>query len=227
MTDKFRNKYRIPSARLQTWDYSWNAAYFVTICTHNRQNFFGKISDAKMQLSEIGTISHQFWNEIPNHFPFIQLGEFIAMPNHIHGIIIINNPPHSPGKSNDAGEINNPAAPYSPDNVQTPNLGVSSGIPERANPENRDNDAANNPLKKQKSGGKNEQWKPGTLGVIINQYKRICTIHARKINPNFAWQTRFHDIIIRDERAFDAISEYIKNNPAKWAADQFHQQNKT
>ncbi|MDT0645422.1 hypothetical protein RM545_01865 [Zunongwangia sp. F260] len=95
--------------------------------------------------------SHQFWNEIPNHFPFIQLGEFIAMPNHIHGIIIINNPPHSFGKSNDAGELNNPAAPYSPDNVQTPNLGVSSVNPERANPENRGNGAINPSSKKHKS----------------------------------------------------------------------------
>jgi hypothetical protein len=83
-----------------------------------------------------------------------------------------------------------------------------------------------NPIKNINSGGKNEQWKPGTLGVIINQYKCICTIHARKINPDFAWQTRFYDIIIRDDRAFNTISEYIKNNPAKWAADKFHQQNK-
>jgi len=66
------------------------------------------------------------------------------------------------------------------------------------------------------TGGKNEQWKPGTLGVIINQYKRICTINARKINPNFAWQSRFHDIIIRNDRAFKTISNYIIRNPAKW-----------
>ncbi|MDT0649859.1 transposase [Autumnicola edwardsiae] len=216
MTEKFRNKYRIPSARLQNWDYSWNAAYFITICTHNRQNFFGRIADGKMQLSEIGKITHHFWNEIPNHFPYIQLGEFIAMPNHIHGIIIIDN------------------------NVQTPKLGVSSANSERANSEranseranppnfskNRGNGTENESDKKHKSGGKNEQWKPGTLGVIINQYKRICTIHARKINPDFAWQTRFYDIIIRDDRAFNNISEYIKNNPTKWAADKFHHQNK-
>jgi len=69
---------------------------------------------------------------------------------------------------------------------------------------------------KSKSGGKNEQWKPGTLGVIINQYKRICTINARKTHPNFAWQPRFHDIIIRNDRAFKTISNYIINNHEKW-----------
>ncbi len=56
----------------------------------------------------------------------------------------------------------------------------------------------------------------GNLGVIINQYKRICTIHARKINPDFAWQSRFYDHIIRNDESFHKIAEYIRNNPMKW-----------
>ena len=115
MAEKFRNKYRIPSARLQSWDYGWNSAYFITICTHNRTNFFGKILNGKIRLSEIGKIAHTYWHEIPNHFPFAALGEFIAMPNHIHGIIIINK--------------SHPAKWQSLD-VQTPKLGVSSVHPE-------------------------------------------------------------------------------------------------
>ena len=63
MSDKFQNKYRIPSARLQNWDYGWNAAYFITICTQNRECYFGEIIDEKMFLSEIGTIVQQYWNE--------------------------------------------------------------------------------------------------------------------------------------------------------------------
>lgn len=90
MSDKYQNKYRIPSARLQDWDYGWNAPYFVTICTQNREHYFGKIGNGKMQLSEIGEIAKKCWIEIPEHFTFVELGAFVVMPNHVHGIIIIN-----------------------------------------------------------------------------------------------------------------------------------------
>jgi len=93
MADKFQDKYRIPSARLQTWDYSSNAAYFITICTKNREHFFGEItgSEPEMALNELGKLANQFWLDIPNHFPFIILDAFIIMPNHVHGILIIDN----------------------------------------------------------------------------------------------------------------------------------------
>lgn len=90
--DKFLNKYRIPSARLQTWDYGWNAPYFVTICTANRECFFGNIVDNEMKLSVIGELANQFWTEIPNHFPFVILDAFVVMPNHVHGILIFDKP---------------------------------------------------------------------------------------------------------------------------------------
>ncbi len=57
MSDKFKNKYRISSARLQTWNYAWDAAYFVTICTKNREHYFGEIENAVMNLSGIGIIA--------------------------------------------------------------------------------------------------------------------------------------------------------------------------
>jgi REP element-mobilizing transposase RayT len=89
MPDKFQNKYRIASARLQWWDYGKNAAYFVTICTQKREHFFGNISNNEMHLTDIGQLAHKFWAEIPHHFTFVHLGEFVIMPNHVHGIIII------------------------------------------------------------------------------------------------------------------------------------------
>ena len=92
MTDKYQNKYRIPSARLQNWNYGWNAPYFVTICTQNRECYFGDIVDGKIQLSEIGEMAQKYWMEIPQQFPFVQLGAFVVMPNHVHGIIIIDKP---------------------------------------------------------------------------------------------------------------------------------------
>jgi len=90
MQNKFKNKYRISSASLQTWDYANNGAYFITICTQNREHFFGNIKNGNMQLSEIGKLAQQFWYEIPNHFPMVELGNFVVMPNHVHGILIID-----------------------------------------------------------------------------------------------------------------------------------------
>src|SRR6056297_360165 len=92
MSDKFKGKYRIESARLQNWDYGWNALYFVTICTKNRECFFGEIQDGKMEFSKIGEKAGKFWLEIPEHFPFVKLDVHVVMPNHVHGIIIIDKP---------------------------------------------------------------------------------------------------------------------------------------
>lgn len=86
----FQGKYRVPSARLEDWDYASPGYYFVTICTKDHKSFFGEVSDGKMCLSKIGGIARKFWLDIPNHFPFVDLDEFIIMPNHVHGIVIIN-----------------------------------------------------------------------------------------------------------------------------------------
>jgi hypothetical protein len=72
-----------------------------------------------------------------------------------------------------------------------------------------------------KQGGTNDKWYAGTLGVIINQFKRICTIESRKIHADFAWQTRFHDHIIRNDAEYQRIENYIINNPKNWNEDKF------
>ncbi len=86
----FKNKYRIESARLQTWDYASEGSYFITICTKDRNHYFGEIVDAEMQLSPAGILADVFWHEIKNHANNIELGEFVVMPNHIHGILILH-----------------------------------------------------------------------------------------------------------------------------------------
>lgn len=76
ITIKYQNKYRSESARLKNWDYGSNGIYFITICTKNRTHYFGEIENKKMVLSEMGKLAHQFWEEIPNYFPFIRIGKF-------------------------------------------------------------------------------------------------------------------------------------------------------
>ena len=75
--------------RYKGYDYAKDGFYFVTICTKDRQLFFGDVVNEKMQLSKIGQIAEKYWLEISNHFKNIKLHEYIIMPNHIHGIIQI------------------------------------------------------------------------------------------------------------------------------------------
>ena len=238
MSDKFQNKYRIPSARLQNWDYGWNAAYFITICTQNRECYFGKIVDEKIILSEIGTVVQQYWSDIPTHFPFVELGEFVVMPNHIHGIIIINKP--DDGRYNETtiiettiietpSVIEMPSVETTPSVVETPNLGVTTIPTNKIIPATEPIPAipvtetipTPEPIPTNRTAAASEKWNPGTLGVILNQYKRICTIHAREIHADYGWQSRFHDHIIRNDESFQRISEYIRNNPLNWRNDKF------
>jgi len=93
-TEKFKNKYRIKSARKENWNYSNDANYFITICVKNMIHYFGEIletqSIASLRYTEIAKIVQEYWLEIPNKHPYVILDEFIIMPNHVHGIIIIN-----------------------------------------------------------------------------------------------------------------------------------------
>ena len=89
-----RKKFKDETNRLKNWDYGSNAAYFITICTANRNPFFGEIEKAKMHLSDIGEIANQYWSEIPDHFPFVKLDAYVIMPDHVHGIIIIDKQIH-------------------------------------------------------------------------------------------------------------------------------------
>jgi REP element-mobilizing transposase RayT len=102
MTKKFRNRYRVESVRKKGFDYSRTGSYFITICTRNKEHLFGKIINSdennkdvqsqKMILNDFGEIVKYCWFDLPNHYPHIILDEFIIMPDHIHGIIHINNP---------------------------------------------------------------------------------------------------------------------------------------
>ena len=100
--DKYQNKYRIPTNRLRGYDYGANGCYYVTICTKNRVHYFGEIVNVmagtvvetdnypSLRATEIGKIAEKYWIDIPNHFPFVILDQFVIMPNHIHGILFFN-----------------------------------------------------------------------------------------------------------------------------------------
>ncbi|MBE0468422.1 MAG: transposase, partial [Methyloprofundus sp.] len=82
-------KHNRRSIRLKGYDYSQAGAYFVTICTQNRDCLFGEIIEGEMVLNDAGKMVQTIWDQIPPHYPGIGIDAFIAMPNHIHGIVIV------------------------------------------------------------------------------------------------------------------------------------------
>ncbi len=86
----FRNRYRIPTTRLPGWNYAWDGFYFVTICTKDRECHFGHVANGRMRLSPIGRIVRNEWRRTARLRPDVTLDAFVVMPNHVHGIIVIN-----------------------------------------------------------------------------------------------------------------------------------------
>jgi len=197
MSDKFKNKYRIPSTRLSNWDYSSNAAYFITICTANREHHFGTIIDSKIQLSSIGEFAYKCWREIPNHFPHFYLDEFVVMPNHIHGIVMIEKP-----------YIENNSLPLVVETRHALSLRKTD---------------INEPEEKPKHPRYRNQGK-NTISAMVGSFKSAVTKYSSENKIKFGWQTRFHEHIIRDSKEFNLIRDYIINNPGSWVNDKFYSQ---
>jgi len=76
--------------RLKGYDYSENGIYFVTSCIHKRMHLFGKVENGEMRLNEFGMIAQKQWDWLENQYPYVVLHNFVAMPNHIHGLIEID-----------------------------------------------------------------------------------------------------------------------------------------
>lgn len=79
------------SIRLPNYDYTQAGAYYLTIVTHNRESLFGEVVDGEMKLSVFGQIAQREWERLPKRFKPIELGAFVVMPDHVHGIIILHN----------------------------------------------------------------------------------------------------------------------------------------
>ena len=173
--------------RYKGYDYSKDGLYFVTICTKDRELYFGDIINEKMRLSRIGRAVERFWLEIPKHFPFVELDEFVIMPNHIHGIIEI---------ARDA-EIQNVGT----QNVGTQNVGTQNFVFLQEEYQN-------------KLGPQSKNLSSIIRGFKIG-VKKFCTNN----NVIFAWQSRFYDRIIRNEKELNNIRQYIIDNPLKWELD--------
>jgi REP element-mobilizing transposase RayT len=223
MTDKFQNTYRIASARLPGWDYGWNAPYFVTICTKDRECFFGEIVNGEMNLSKTGVIADLMWYEIKNHAKGVELGEFIVMPNHVHGIITLNGDSGVQNDHPDSTVETTHALSLPQIDQPGPNDIRGDSHPVETTPALSLQSKQSPIVESQKTPAQQRFQNQGknTLSSIVGGYKAAVTKHANRLKLDFAWQPRFYDHIIRDEQSFRTISNYILNNPQSWAQDKF------
>jgi REP element-mobilizing transposase RayT len=85
----FKNRFRVESTRLQSWNYSTPGYYFVTLCAKRRRCFFGDEADGEMRLSGIGRVVEHEWRRIPEVWTGVGIDAFVVMPNHLHGIVVL------------------------------------------------------------------------------------------------------------------------------------------
>jgi REP element-mobilizing transposase RayT len=183
-TEKFQNKYRLKSARAEWHDYG-GGAYFITVCTKQKEHFFGEINDGKMQLSPIGKYLSENLHNITQHYSYAEIPLFVVMPNHWHAIVFI-------------------------DGNQTP----ENDSPTRSDVARHVSTTTETMM--------NIRAKKGWLSVAIGGIKSSITKFANTNKIDFAWQTRFHDHIIRDTTEMNRIADYIENNPITWQTDCFN-----
>lgn len=185
--------------RLAGWDYSSEGVYFITICCMDRQLFFGKIKENKIILSEIGLVASKYWLQIPDHFPHVKLDEFVVMPNHIHGIIILDyslvGPRHGVALQSTMDEY----------------VGSCHGMTLHTGQKSNQNiNQFSRPVK-------------NSVSVIINQFKSSVKRWCNKNGfDHFQWHSRFYDEILHNENSIDNIREYIYFNPKNWTDDELY-----
>ncbi|AFZ56567.1 transposase [Anabaena cylindrica FACHB-243] len=210
------------SIRLKEYNYTQIGAYFVTICTYQRNCLFGEIVDGEMKLNTNGEIAKGCWLSLPRHFQNVELDEFVIMPNHLHGIIILvksaalAKQDFSQSFSEAVGEAlakqdfsqsfsaAEGEALANLNDQQQPNLSSQCFAPTG---------------EKIKING----TKPQSLAAIIQNYKSVSTRQINRINKdkgNVIWQRNYYEHIIRNEEALNNIRQYIVTNPISWAEDQ-------
>ena len=209
MSDLFKNKYRISSTRLAAWDYTAAGIYFITICTNHRVRWFGKIENGQMKLSAIGKIIKDEWIKTAQIRQNITLDEWIIMPDHIHGIIIINDAETTrrvvsmPNDKNSNNQMIH-AHDDQGDN-KWEKINIKNGNQCKPNAE------TTRRVVSAKDSVAVRTLQSNSIGSIIGQFKSICTKRIWNMGfRSFRWQSRFHDRIIRDERELYIKRKYIR-----------------
>jgi len=197
------------SIRLKGYDYSQAGAYFITICCKDRKCRFGKIvvGASVMELNECGQIAYDEWLKLSERFSNFELDVFQIMPNHMHGIIVLN------------------------DIVGATLAVAQNAVAQNAVVQNAVAQNVPNGIIALNDVGATARVAPtttnATIGDIVGAYKSLvangCLDIYKTKNETMGklWQRNYYEHIIRNEQSYQTISDYIINNPAKWKDDKF------
>ena len=162
----------------------------MTICTKDREHRFGEIVDGETRGNDLAAVVQSCWNDLPNHYPNVELDQFVTMPNHVHGIIVILDEPIIVGDP-PVGDGSKP--------LDQPTVGATSRRP-------------------QTGAGRPRPYLGNVVAYFKYQSaKQINEITNTPGTP--VWQRGYYDHIIRDDRSLARIREYITYNPQRWASD--------
>ncbi|MBF0597335.1 transposase [Faecalibacter rhinopitheci] len=203
------HKHHRRSIRLAGYDYSQAGLYFVTLVCQDRAHLFGAIKDGIMHLNDIGQIAADEWLHTQEVRDNVVLHEFIVMPNHIHGIIEILYPKES---SNIVGALKSPSQTIGAI-VRGYKIATIKRIKEL---ESKGEDSKGEDSKSEDSKGE-LQFAPTAPTAPTDPTREIIKSLAYKI-----WQRNYYEHIIRDEKAYINISNYIIENPLNWEEDQLN-----
>jgi REP element-mobilizing transposase RayT len=199
------------SRRLEGWDYTQAAAYFLTLCTHQRQCRFGTVTDERVVLTPTGRIVVEEWHRSEAMRDEVTLDAFVVMPNHLHGIVAFAPDTTGPLAASEApaGSSGAPGPRKASHGGATLHDG---GDRSGDGTEAPDRDGDTPPLHRP----------PRSLGSFVAGFKSAVTrrVNRRRGTPGAPlWQRNYHDRIIRTARHLHAARRYIRDNPANWPGD--------
>lgn len=204
------------SIRLKGYDYAQAGLYFVTICCQHRTCFFGEIMNGEMILNAAGKMIEKWYDELENKFPDIKCQEMIVMPNHFHCII------ENIGSVQVGADLRvRPNTHNQPNNILgEPNniLGEPNNILDKSNPILGEH----NPIMGEHIGSPLHRVVQWFKTMTTNEYIRNVKSNNWQRFDGKLWQRNYWEHIIRNEKSYHTISEYIKKNPQNWKNDTLH-----
>lgn len=215
------------SIRLKNYDYAGKGLYFITLCTAQRKNLFGQIINGELFLNPLGEIAKEEWAKTPEIRDNTSLGEFIIMPNHMHGIISIDYQISKPGKD-EIGKFHSPSH-----TIGAIIRGYKGATTKRIHQLIREIKESGRTGESLFALKENPASQESELGEFLfdratgewlfepdtGELQFAPTAAALLSGEGSIWHRNYYEKIIRNERAFRNISNYIINNPANWEKD--------